>query len=140
MTTWVTNAESCAAHPNQWASVEALTGSQGEVEKMIGIFKQRRDLIVKGLNEIPGFKCLSPGGAFYVYPNVTQACQMVGAKDSDEFRKKLLNDLGVAVLADIHFGAKVPGEGEHIRFSYATSNDNIKEGLRRLKEFMESHQ
>ena len=67
--------------------------------------------------------CQHPGGAFYVWPNVTEACRMIGARDSEELRKRLLNEAGVAVLADIHFGPRVPNEGQHIRFSYATSPD-----------------
>ena len=72
--------------------------------------------------------CRTPGGAFYAWPNVTEACRMIGAADSEEFRKRLLNEAGVAVLADIHFGARVPGEGQHVRFSYAASKQAIETG------------
>ena len=99
-------------------------------------FLERRDLIVGLLNEIPGITCLSPGGAFYVWPNVTEACDMVGVKDSEEFRQRLLHEAGVAVLADIHFGRRVPDDGQHIRFSYAASNENIIEGVARLDAFI----
>src|SRR5437867_6136108 len=88
-------------------------------------FLVRRDLIVGLLNKAPGVSCKTPGGAFYAWPNVTEACRMVGAADSEEFRKRLLNDAGVAVLADIHFGAGVPGEGHHIRFSSDASQLSI---------------
>ena len=74
--------------------------------------------------------CKTPGGAFYAWPNVTEACRMIGAADSEEFRKRLLNEGGVAVLADIHFGARVPGEGQHVRFSYAASRQAIEQGRR----------
>jgi len=134
---WVTNTDSCAAHPNQYAALAALTGPQDESRKMMLSFKRRRDLIVDGLNSIKGIKCLKPGGAFYAWPNVTEACKMVGAKDSEEFRTRLLYDAGVAVLSDIHFGHRNEGEGEHIRFSYATSEENIEEGLRRIKEYIQ---
>jgi len=137
--TWMTNTTSCPNHMTQWAMVEALTGPQEEPDKMMAIFKERRDLIVKGLNEVEGVTCLSPGGAFYAWPNITELCKIVGASDSEEFRKKLLYDAGVAVLADIHFGMRVPGEGQHIRFSYATSNENIIEGIERLKDFIKTH-
>jgi len=136
---WVTNTDSCAAHPNQYAAVEALTGPQDESRKMMMSFKRRRDLIVDGLNAIEGVKCLRPGGAFYAWPNVTEACKLVGVEDSEEFRKRLLYDAGVAVLSDIHFGHKNEGEGEHIRFSYATSEENIKEGLKRIKDYIEEN-
>jgi aspartate/methionine/tyrosine aminotransferase len=99
-------------------------------------FLDRRDLIVGLLNSVPGIACRTPGGAFYAWPNVTEACRMVGAKDSEEFRKRLLNEAGVAVLADIHFGARVPDEGQHIRFSYAASPEAIRNGVARIAEFI----
>ena len=102
-------------------------------------FLERRDLIVELLNDVPGVKCLSPGGAFYVWPEVTEACAMIGASDSEEFRRRLLNDVGVAVLADIHFGSRVPGDGQHVRFSYAASNENIIKGVGRLAEFIRTN-
>src|ERR1041385_6996664 len=88
------------------------------------------------IDDVPGVKCLVPGGAFYAGPNVTDACRMIGAADSEEFRKRLLNEAGVAVLADIHFGARVPGEGQHIRFSYAASKTAIEQGVARMAEFI----
>jgi len=137
--TWMTNTTSCPNHMTQWAMVEALKGSQKEPDRMMAIFKERRDLIVSGLNEVEGITCLPPGGAFYAWPNITELCKIVGASDSEEFRKKLLYDAGVAVLADIHFGMRVPGEGQHIRFSYATSNEHIIQGIERIKDFIKTH-
>ncbi len=135
---WMTNTDSCANQPTQWAVVEALNGPQDESKKMAKSFKDRRDLIVKLLNDVEGIRCLSPGGAFYVWPNVTEACKKVGAKSAEEFRKMLL-DKGVASLADIHFGGKNTGQTEeYIRFSYATAKDDIIEGIRRVKKFVES--
>ena len=61
---------------------------------------------------------------------------MIGAADSEEFRKRLLNEAGVAVLADIHFGARVPGEGQHVRFSYAASKEAIQQGVARMTDFI----
>jgi aspartate/methionine/tyrosine aminotransferase len=136
---WVTNTDSCASHPNQYAVVAALNGPQDDSNRMMLSFKKRRDIIVDGLNKIEGIKCLSPGGAFYAWPNVTKACQLVGAKDSEEFRKRLLYETGVAVLSDIHFGHRNKGEGEHIRFSYATSEENIREGLRRIEQYIKAN-
>ena len=138
-TTWITNTESCASQISQWAAVEALTGPQDDARRMRDIFFERRNLIVELLNQVPGVTCQNPGGAFYVWPNVTQACAMVGAKDSEEFRARLLNEAGVAVLADIHFGPRVPNEGQHIRFSYAASNDAIRKGVARVAEFIEKN-
>ena len=133
---WMTNITACANHIAQHAAVEALAGPQKEPEKMVRIFKKRRDIIVAGLNSIRGIKCLKPDGTFYVWPNVTEACKICGAKDAEDFRKKLLEEAGVAVLADIHFGEKIRGEGQHIRFSFATSTENIKEGLKRIKKYI----
>jgi len=136
LTRWITNTDSCASQISQWATVEAINGPQDAAEAMRKSFLERRDLIVGLLNQVPGVKCLVPGGAFYVWPNVTEACRMIGAQDSEEFRKRLLNEAGVAVLADIHFGARVPGEGQHVRFSYAASREAIEKGVARIADFI----
>lgn len=138
-TRWVTNTDSCASQISQWAAVEAINGPQADAEKMRLSFKERRDLIVGLLNKVPGVSCKTPGGAFYVWPNVTEACRMVGAKDSEVFRKRLLAEAGVAVLADIHFGSRVPDEGQHVRFSYAASNFAIEQGVLRMTQFIRSN-
>ena len=135
-TTWITNTESCASQITQWAGVEALNGPQDDANRMRDIFHKRRDLIVGLLNQVPGVTCKNPGGAFYAWPNVTQACKLTGCKDSEEFRKRLLNEAGLAVLADIHFGPRVDGEGQHIRLSYAASDDAIKQGVQRMTDFI----
>src|SRR5512134_559419 len=133
---WVTNTDSCASQITQWAAVQAINGPQDEAEAMRASFIERRDLIVRLLNEAPGVSCKSPGGAFYAWPNVTEACRLIGAADSEEFRKRLLNEAGVAVLADIHFGSRVPGEGQHVRFSYAASREAIQAGVARMADFI----
>ena len=135
-TRWITNTESCASQISQWAALEAITGPQGAAQAMKDSFLERRNLIVRLLNEVPGVKCQLPGGAFYVWPNVSEACRRIGAADSEEFRKRLLNEAGVAVLADIHFGSRVPGEGQHLRFSYAASKQQIEAGVQRMAEFI----
>lgn len=133
---WVTNTDSCASQITQWAAVQAINGPQDEAEAMRASFIERRDLIVRLLNDAPGVTCKTPGGAFYAWPNVTEACRMIGAADSEEFRKRLLHEAGVAVLADIHFGARVPGEGQHVRFSYAASPQAIEAGVARMADFI----
>src|SRR5688500_10114491 len=138
-TRWITNTESCASQISQWAAVEAITGPQKAAEDMKASFLQRRDLIVGLLNEVPGVKCQVPGGAFYVWPNVTEACRRIGTADSEEFRKRLLHEAGVAVLADIHFGTRVPGEGQHVRFSYAASRQAIEAGVQRMADFIKKN-
>ena len=135
-TRWITNTESCASQISQWAAVEAITGPQDAAEAMRHSFLKRRDLIVDLLNRVPGFTCKTPGGAFYAWPNVTEACKRTRCADSEEFRKRLLNEAGVAVLADIHFGRRVPGDGQHIRFSYAASVQAIQDGVARIDAFV----
>jgi aspartate aminotransferase len=139
-TRWITNTESCASQISQWAALAALTGSQAEADNMKARFHARRDLIVRLLNGVPGFRCASPGGAFYAWPNVTEACARIGARDSEELRKRLLHEAGVAVLADIHFGPRVEGDGQHIRFSYAASEAAIEEGVRRIDDYLRKAQ
>ena len=120
----ITNSVSCTAPFIQYAGIEALTGPQDSVHKMVDEFRQRRDLIVEGLNKIPGVSCRLPKGAFYVFPNVKK----VGMK-CKELANYLLNEAGVATLAGADFGEY--GEG-YLRLSYATSRDNIKKALERI--------
>jgi aspartate/methionine/tyrosine aminotransferase len=133
---WITNTESCASQISQWAALAALTGPQDDVERMRDRFRARRDLIVRLLNDVPGFRCAVPGGAFYAWPNVTEACARVGARDSEQLRERLLHEAGVAVLADVHFGPRIEGEGQHLRFSYATSEAAIEAGVARVADFI----
>jgi len=123
-----TNSTSCTASFIQMAGIEALTGPQDESMKMVAEFKARRDLIVDGLNEIPGFKCLRPKGAFYVFPNIKGT-----GKSSKELENLLLEKAGVAGLSGTSFGEY--GEG-YLRFSYANSQENIKKALERIKEVL----
>jgi aspartate/methionine/tyrosine aminotransferase len=135
-TRWITNTESCASQISQWAALAAITGPQDAADAMRQRFLERRDLIVGLLNDVAGIRCAIPGGAFYVWPNVTEACRMTACGDSETFRKRLLTEAGVAVLADIHFGRRVPGEGQHIRFSYAASKEAIENGVSRVADFV----
>ena len=123
-----TNSTSCTATFTQMAGVAALRGDMGPVRAMVEAFRGRRDAIVNGLNEIRGFRCLSPKGAFYVFPNVEGTG--MNAKD---LQKKLLEEAGVACLAGTAFGSH--GEG-YLRFSYANSLENIHEALTRIAKFV----
>lgn len=120
------NSNSCTAAFSQWAGIEALNGPQDESNKMVKAFRQRRDVIVDGLNQIPGFRCLRPKGAFYVFPNIEGT-----DKSSQEMEDFLLNEAGVASLAGTSFGEY--GEG-FLRFSYANSVENIQKALKRIGE------
>lgn len=134
----VTNSVSCTATFSQIASVEALHGPQDETLKMVEIFKNRGRLISDGLNDIKGIRCIKPKGAFYVFPNVTEACASLGFATSEEFQQYLLHEGNVAVLPRSSFGKRNIGENEeYIRLSYAVSNDDIIKGLDRIKKAVE---
>jgi aspartate aminotransferase len=134
----ITNCESCTATFTQMAAKEAYQGSQKDTEEMVEEFKARRDLMVDGLNDITGINCIKPHGSFYVFPNVTKACKELGFSDSKEFQKYLLHNANVAVLPRTSFGIKNEGEDqEYIRLSYATSKENIINGLKRIKKAVE---
>jgi aspartate/methionine/tyrosine aminotransferase len=119
------NCTSCTASFSQMAAVEALIGPQDDVGAMVAEFKRRRDVIVDGLNTIPGVRCLKPLGAFYVFPNITGT-----GKPSRFIADYLLNEAGVACLSGTAFGAF--GEG-YLRFSYANSVENIRLALDRIR-------
>jgi aspartate aminotransferase len=125
----IVNSVSCTNAATQWAGVEALTGPQDAVDAMVAEFKVRRDLIVDGLNAIPGVTCLRPAGAFYVFPDIT-ATGLTGAELAD----RLLNEGGVSALAGTAFGRVGL---HHLRFSYATSRENIAEAMRRMRTVVE---
>ncbi len=123
------NSNSCTASFTQRAGIAALTGPQDAVTAMVAEFKRRRDVIVKGLNEIPGFRCVVPAGAFYAFPNVSRT-----GMPSKQLADLLLNEAGVACLNGGAFGEY--GEG-YLRFSYANSLANIEEALSRIKRASE---
>ena len=126
MDTLMINSSSCAAAFTQLAAVEAFESPESDaaVETMVAEFRRRRDVIVAGLNRIPGIDCRSPQGAFYVFPDITGT----GYNERD-LQRELLDEVGVAVLAGSTFG---PAGRGHIRLSYANSVDNIERALDRI--------
>jgi aspartate/methionine/tyrosine aminotransferase len=133
----ITNSVSCTASFTQVAGIEALEGRQEAVAAMIGTFQARRDLVVAGLNALPGVRCLPPEGAFYAYPNVTEACRRMGLAGAEELQRRLLREAGVALLARTCFGPRAEGEPEeYVRLSFATSREALEEGLARLAKFL----
>lgn len=131
----MTNSSSCTASFTQIAGIEALEGAQDACEEMVQRFRARRDLIVSGLDSIPGISCRSPAGAFYVFPNVTGVCRSKGFADSRALARHLLLEGNVAVLGRNCFGKRNRGEeAEYIRLSYAASRADIEEGIRRMRE------
>jgi len=127
----MTNSNSCTAAFTQMAGIEAITGPQDESYKMVAAFKERRNIIVKGLNQIPGITCLLPKGAFYVFPNVKQVVKKGKFANTKAFADHLLNEGGVAALSGTAFGEY--GEG-YMRFSYANSIPNIDKALSRIAD------
>jgi len=127
----MTNSNSCTASFTQMAGVEAVTGDQAPVTRMCQAFRERRDLMVDGLNRIKGFRCLRPKGAFYVFPNI----QGTG-RTSQEIANALLEEAGVACLSGTAFGSY--GEG-YIRFSVANSPENIQKALGRIEQWVNEH-
>jgi aspartate aminotransferase len=122
------NSNSCTNAATQYAGLEALAGSQESVEIMLSEFRARRDLIVSGLNELPGVECIAPQGAFYAFPRIAETGHTAGA-----LADLLLEEAGVACLAGTAFGRY--GEG-HLRFSYANSRENISRALERVGEVL----
>ena len=127
------NSSSCAAGFTQMAAIEALSMPESEhaVNRMVKVFEHRRNLVVDGLNEIPGVRCKLPQGAFYAFPNIE-------GTDFNErdLASRLLNEAGVAVLPGTAFGEA--GKG-FIRLAYTQSEDELKLGLDRIREFVESN-
>ena len=124
----MTNSVSCTASFTQMAAIEALDGPQDDAYGMVDEFKRRRDLIVDGLNAIPGIRCAMPKGAFYVFPNVEGT-----GLSSVEFADRLLQEAGVACLSGESFGEY--GKG-YVRFSFANSAENIQKALERIADFV----
>jgi len=123
-----TNCVSCTTVFVQKAGIAALKGPMDESQAMVAEFKRRRDVIVDGLNEIKGFECLRPKGAFYVFPQITGT-----GIDSRTLAKRILEEAGVACLSGTAFGEY--GDG-HLRFSYANSVENIQEALKRIGKLL----
>jgi aspartate/methionine/tyrosine aminotransferase len=118
------NSHSCVNAPTQFAGIAALEGPQDAVDRMVAAFDERRRAIVPMLNQLPGFRCVEPGGAFYAFPNVTGTG--MSAKD---LQNRMLEEAGVATVAGTSFG--IHGEG-YIRFSYANSIENIRTAIQRI--------
>jgi len=114
----------------QKAGVEALRGPQDSVKAMLAEYACRRDIIVNGLRGIPSIRCNMPEGAFYAYPNVGAYLKKDGIADATALAEKLLDEAHLALVPGPAFGTEA-----HVRISYATSREQIEEGLRRLKDF-----
>jgi aspartate aminotransferase len=124
------NSYSCVNAAAQWTGLAALTGPQDSVVKMVAEFDRRRQIVVAGLNKLPGISCATPKGAFYAFPNITRTGWKAKALAS-----ALLEDAGVAVVGGPDFGILAEG---YLRLSYANSAENIVKALERMREFLRS--
>jgi aspartate/methionine/tyrosine aminotransferase len=122
------NCHSCVNAATQHAAIAALEGPREPVHRMVRAFAERRAVIVAALNDLPGIRCATPGGAFYTFPNIAGT-----GLDARGFQGRLLDEAGVATIAGTSFGAF--GE-DYVRFSYANSLDNILDAIDRIRRFL----
>jgi len=124
------NCHSCVNAAAQYAGIAALTGPREPVARMMAAFAERRAYIIPALRSLPGFRCATPGGAFYAFPNITDT-----GFDSRALQARLLEEAGVATVSGTSFGAS--GDG-HLRFSYAASLDSLKDAVGRIDAWLGS--
>ncbi|WP_043934873.1 pyridoxal phosphate-dependent aminotransferase [Bacillus sp. EB01] len=117
----------------QYAAIAAYEGTQEPVEEMRQAFEHRLETVFSKLTAIPGFTCIKPDGAFYLFPNISEAVRLTGFKNGDEFTEALLTEAKVAVIPGSGFGAP-----DNIRLSYATSLSQLEEAIERINRFVES--
>ena len=122
------NSYSCVSAANQVAALAALEGSDEFIKDMMKKFDKRRNLIVEGLNAIPGIKCNKPGGAFYAFPNISET-----GMNGESFAEKCLFDAGVAIVPGTSFGQSCT---DYVRFSFANSYQNIEKALEKIKKII----
>lgn len=133
MTDLASHSTSNPTTPAQYATIAAYSESQEAVEIMRKAFEERLEIIHAKLNEVPGFSCIKPQGAFYLFPNAKEAASLSGCKDVDEFAEVLLTEANVAVVPGSGFGAP-----DNLRLSYATSLDQLEEAISRIHQFINS--
>ncbi|RXS86715.1 pyridoxal phosphate-dependent aminotransferase [Geobacillus sp. PK12] len=117
----------------QYAAIAAYSGPQEPVEQMRQAFEKRLDIIYDKLVQIPGFTCIKPQGAFYLFPNARKAADMAGCRTVDEFVAVLLEEAKVALVPGSGFGAP-----DYVRLSYATSLEALETAIERIRRFMEA--
>ena len=128
------NIHSSAAEFTQHAGLAALEGPRAPLAAMVKEYRERRDLLWEGLNKLPGFTCVKPEGAFYVFPNVREACDRLGLHNANALEAFLLTEAQVAVTSAGYYylGAAMSQHPQNLRLSYALSKARIREGLRRI--------
>ena len=124
----IVNSFSCVNVSAQYAGIAALDGPDDSINLMVEKFTERRDLIHKLLNELPGVECSLPGGAFYAFPKVIGT-----GMDGNEFARRCMHEAGVAIVPGTSFGKTAK---DYVRFSFAASRDNITEALEKIKKML----
>src|SRR6266699_4741327 len=122
------NSYSCVNAAAQWAGLAALTGPQDSISDMVAQFDRRRQIVVAGLDKLPGISCATPKGAFYAFPNIARTGWKAKA-----LATALLEDAGIAIIGGPDFGVLAEG---YVRLSYANSTENILRALERMGEFL----
>mgnify|MGYP006117645117 CR=1 FL=1 len=122
------NSVSCVNAASQFAGIAALDGPDDSIHAMVKEFDERRKLIHKGLNNLPGVECSLPGGAFYAFPKVIGT-----GMNGEEFAKKCIHEAGVAIVPGTSFGKT---SGDYVRFSFAASKENISEALEKINKML----
>ena len=122
---------SCVSSFIQKAAVEAINGPQDTVKQMVADYMRRRDILIEGINAIPGIKCMKSPGSFYAFPNIKAF-----GKTSFNFAIELLKEAGVVSVPGSAFGSR--GEG-YLRFSFANSDENLREAVRRIAEHIKKN-
>ena len=134
---WATNTISCTATFTQKAGITALVEDKAPSIAMVKEFERRRDLIHERLNKIDGISAVKPKGAFYIFANVSGACEKLKLNNALEFQEYLLEKADVVALSRDYFGHRSPEErDQYLRFSYCVSYDTIVEGMDRIEKLL----
>lgn len=135
MTNFASHATSNPTTISQYASLAAYQANDDEIELMKKSFKERLEAAHELLNQLPGFSCIKPQGAFYLFPNVSEALKLTGYTNVDDFSAAILDQEKVAIIPGASFGAP-----NNVRLSYATDLNQLMEGIRRIERFMSNNQ
>ena len=134
------NMESCTTHFVQYAGVAGLKAPKQETQEIIDILRERRDILVKILNDIDGIEAHSPEAGFYVFPQITKLMKDIGFTDPEKFRKTVLNETGISFCGRHHFGRPLENESDfYIRLAFSgIGKENLTEGMNKFKKWIES--
>ena len=132
--------ESCTTHFVQYAGVAGLKAPKQETQEIIDILHERRDILVKILNDIDGIEDHSPEAGFYVFPQITKLMKDIGFTDPEQFRKTVLNETGISFCGRHHFGRPLENEKDfYIRLAFSgIDKENLTEGMSKFKKWIES--